>query len=54
MTTLEEQIQQMRALAERHYPDDSAARNEYLVGLLLSRLREYHAQFISVPVKEMK
>lgn len=54
MTPIAQQIEQMEALALRHYPDDKAARNECLVRLLNERLRMYAAMFQALPVKEMR
>jgi hypothetical protein len=43
LTPIEEQIEQIRSLAERHYPDDAGARSAWLVERLIQRLREYDA-----------
>jgi hypothetical protein len=37
---IDQVIQTCRSIAEQHYPDDAARRNEYLVGLLETKLRE--------------
>lgn len=54
MTPITEQIEQMEAVASRHFPDDEARRNGYLVEKLKERLREYAAMFQRLPVREMK
>lgn len=54
MTPIQQQIEQMEAVAERHYPDDQAAQNAYLVGLLKSRLREFAALYQRLPVRQMR
>lgn len=43
MTGLEQQLEQLKALAKRHYPDDPEQENACLVRLLTERLRTYHA-----------
>lgn len=37
---IDQVIETCRSIAEQHYPDDAAKRNEYLVGLLETKLRE--------------
>jgi hypothetical protein len=51
MTPINQQIETMRALALRHYPEDEAARNAWLVSKLEERLREFAA--MRLPVREM-
>ena len=46
MTNIEHQIQAMESLADRHYPDDQAQRNECLVRLLTERLRSFHELYV--------
>lgn len=45
MTPINEQIDQMRDLAQRHYPEDPTQRSECLVRLLEERLRTF-AKFV--------
>jgi hypothetical protein len=54
MTSLDQQLEQMEALASRHYPDDEAERNACLVRLLKERLRTYHTMLQPLPVRQMK
>lgn len=53
MTDLDKQIEQMQAMAQQHYPEDAEKRLEYLNGLLLQRLREYHSKFVRLDVREV-
>lgn len=48
MTQIDQQIQQMKAMAMQHYPDDEVARNAYLVVLLEERVRALAAKLVSV------
>lgn len=50
--TIEQQVEQIRTLANQHYPDDAEARNAWMVERLIQRLREYHAQFVRLEVRE--
>lgn len=54
MTPIHQQIEQMEALAFRHYPEDEAARNACLVRLLTERLRTFAVIFQALPVREMR
>lgn len=54
MTSIDQQIEQMKDLANRHFPDDGVARNECLVRFFEERLRTYAAMFQQLPVREMK
>lgn len=53
MTSLDQQLEQMEAIASRHYPDDEAERNACLVRLLKERLRTYHTMLQPLPVRQM-
>jgi hypothetical protein len=39
MTPIHQQIEAMHSIANRHYPDDAAQRNEFLVRVLTERLQ---------------
>jgi hypothetical protein len=54
MTSLDQQLEQMEALASRHYPDDEGERNACLVRLLKERLRTYYTMLQPLPVRQMK
>lgn len=54
MTPINQQIEQIEALALRHYPDNENQRNACLVRLLTERLRTYGVMFQPLPVVEMK
>jgi hypothetical protein len=53
MTSFENQIAQIESMALQHYPDDGQAREAYKVQMLMQRLREMHAMFARLPVREM-
>jgi hypothetical protein len=53
VTSLDQQIEQMEAMARQHYPNSDAERMAYMNRLLTERLREYHFRFVALPVKEM-
>jgi hypothetical protein len=54
MTSIDQQLEMLQALASRHYPDSEAERNACLVRLLTERLRQYAAMFHPVPVRQMR
>jgi hypothetical protein len=54
MTPINTQIEQMEALALRHYPEDEGQRNACLVRLLTERLRTFAMLFQPLSVKEMR
>lgn len=54
MTPIDQQIEQIEALAARHFPDSESERNACLVQLLTTRLRQYAAMFQGLPVREMR
>lgn len=54
MTSIDQQIEQMEALALRHYPEDEGQRNACLVRLLTERLRTYAAMYQALPVRDMR
>jgi hypothetical protein len=54
MTPIDQQLEQMQALATRHYPDCEGERNACLVRLLTERLRTYHTMLQPLPVKQMR
>lgn len=53
MTPLDQQLQQMEAMARQHFPDDAERRNAYYVEKLIERLREFHARLAPLQVREM-
>lgn len=42
MTDLDQQLEQLEALAMRHYPDDIPGRSAFMVRVLTERLRAFH------------
>lgn len=54
MTPINTQIEQMEDLAQRHYPEDEALRNQCLVRLLTERLRTFAAMYQALPVRAMR
>lgn len=54
MTSIDQQLEQLEALAARHYPEDAEQRNACLVRLLKERLRTYHTLLQPLPVKQMR
>jgi hypothetical protein len=54
MTSIDEQLEMLHSLAQRHYPDSESERNACLVQLLTTRLRQYAAMFQGLPVREMR
>lgn len=53
MTPIQTQIEQIQSLAVRHYPEDEALRNAWLVEKLTERIRELAAMFQPLKVREM-
>lgn len=56
MTTIEQQIEQIKSLADRQYPDpaEQEAKMAYRCGLLETRLREYDRLYLALPVRDSK
>lgn len=52
MTPIQLQIDQMRDLSARHYPEDPSKQMECFARLLEERLRTYAAMFHRLPVRE--
>lgn len=50
MTPIDQQIEQIEALALRHYPEDELLRATYLARLLTERLRAFHVNTTKVRV----
>jgi hypothetical protein len=51
ITNLDQQIEQIQAMALRHYPESTELRQEFVIAQLLQRLREYHAKFLKLEVR---
>lgn len=54
MTPIDQQIEQIEALALRHYPDDELLRSVCLVRLLTERLRTFAVIYQRLPVRQMR
>lgn len=52
--TLDQQLEQIKKMAEQHYPDDLAAQSAYRLEKVIEKLREYEFRFQALPVKEMR
>jgi hypothetical protein len=52
VTPINDQLEQLASLAERHYPHDMLARQAYHIAKLEERLREFAA--MRLPVREMR
>ena len=50
--SIEQQLRQIDAMADQHYPDDESMRNAYRVTLLQKRLREYASMFVRLEVRQ--
>lgn len=49
--SIEQQLRQIDAMADQHYPEDESMRNAYRVTLLQQRLREYASMFVRLEVR---
>lgn len=49
--SIEQQLRQIDAMADQHYPEDESMRNAYRVTLLQQRLREMTVMFVKLEVR---
>lgn len=52
MQTLDQQLEQIEAMSLQHYPNEEAARKDFIIRMLTERLRAFTEQFQALPVKE--
>jgi hypothetical protein len=52
MTSIDEQLAQIRAMSLQHYPNEPEKAKDYRIALLEQRLRELGFQ--ALPVREMR